>query len=148
VFGANYTEVGEDRKSFELCNDSELLRSYYSLREQCYRRELGLADFDGAEEQADRVGDLLIAHSGGRCLGGARIARLESVAVQLEESMLPPGQSCVWERLVLNPDYRSLDLARQICDQLVMASWQLGYDQALVLSSLRNARFYRRCWVQ
>lgn len=36
-------------------------------------------------------------------------------------------------------------LARDFCAQLIEHSLRLRYRRALVLSSLRNARFYRRC---
>ena len=60
--------------TFELCQDPQLLQQYYQLRQDCFRRELGLPDFDGSEDESDRKGQILIARIGDRCVGGARIA--------------------------------------------------------------------------
>ena len=52
---------------------------------------------------------------------------------------------CMWERFVFDPAVRSLQLIRDFCVQLIDVSRRMGYQHALVLSSLRNARFYRQC---
>ena len=46
---------------FKLTQDPHLLGQYYALREQCFREELGLPDFDGSEEECDRKGQILLA---------------------------------------------------------------------------------------
>jgi hypothetical protein len=46
---------------FKVSHEPDLLRQYYSLRERCFRQELGLPDFDGSEEQQDRQGIILLA---------------------------------------------------------------------------------------
>ena len=51
-----------------------LLEQYYDLREKCFRKELGLPDFDGGEDERDLQGEIVIARQGDRCVGGARIA--------------------------------------------------------------------------
>ena len=131
--------------TIEPSRDPELLAQYFALRERCYRRELNLPEFDGSGELADQLGLVLVAHEEGRCVGGARIVPASLSAWGLPRLNTPLHQSCAWERFILDPDTRSVDLARDFCAGLIQHSYQLGYRQALVLSSLRNARFYRRC---
>ncbi|MCP5129843.1 MAG: hypothetical protein H6985_09700 [Pseudomonadales bacterium] len=130
---------------FELCSDSNLLAQYYELREQCFRRELGLPDFDGGEDERDRTGHILIARRGDRCVGGARIASGAPVSEQLNELDLVEDACCMWERFVIDPEVRTVQLVRDFCAKLIDASRGLDYEFALVLSSLCNARFYRQC---
>jgi GNAT superfamily N-acetyltransferase len=131
--------------TFELTRDQDLLGQYYRLRQTCYREELGLAGFDGSEEPRDRVGRTLVARDGGACIGGARIVP----ACQDLTAKVDPGGSaddyCAWERFALDPDIRSAALARAFCAHLIDRSRSMGYARALVLSSRRNARFYRQC---
>ena len=130
---------------FELCQDPQLLAQYYRLREQCFRRELGLPDFDGSEDDRDRQGQILIARIDDRCVGGARISPGTTVKNQLDELALAADECCLWERFVIDPVVRTVQLARDFCGYLIEASRLVGYHYALVLSSLRNARFYRQC---
>ena len=58
---------------------------------------------------------------------------------------IPSDRCCVWERGALHPEYRSTDLALGFCASLLDTSRELGYVHAVALSSLRNARFYRKC---
>ena len=60
---------------FKLSRDPHLLQQYYDLREQCYREELGIPDFDGSEELDDQRGHILLAIENGRCIGGAGCRR-------------------------------------------------------------------------
>ena len=144
---------------YELSRDPELLQQYYALREQCYRNELKLQGFDGSEDIEDRSGHILIARVGRRCMGGIRISPLLDEAEQLKlagehaltlPSLLPgmgfrQGNSCVWERLASEPSFRSPQHAQEFFAHLVKASSELHYDFAFTLSSMRNARFYKRC---
>lgn len=130
---------------FELTDDPHLLKQYYQLRERCFRRELGLPDFDGGEDENDRQGMILIAREGDRCVGGARISSSHAVSGQLDGLALAEIDCCIWERFVIDPAVRTLQLVRDFCAELIEASRRFGYGFALVLSSLRNARFYRQC---
>ena len=51
----------------------------------------------------------------------------------------------MWERFAFDPAVRKVQLIRDFCAGLIAASRAAGYRHALVLSSLRNARFYRQC---
>ena len=137
---------------YEFTTDPQLLEQYYQLREQCYREELKLPDFNGAEEPADRNGRILIARNGDLCLGGARITSGtsdESMSLSLNDLMpelgLQKGPYCMWERLSLSKELREYNCQKEFCAHLVNASWNLGYDYAFMVSSIRNARFYRLC---
>jgi hypothetical protein len=130
---------------FELTRNQELLQQYYRLREAAFREEIGISGFDGSEESADRNGRLLIAHWKGRCLGGARISSRKLGSGEYRELELRSMACCTWERLVLDPEIRTDQLARDFCSHLIDVSRVLGYEHALLVSSLRNARYYRRC---
>jgi len=122
-----------------------MLQQYYELRQQCYRDELGLPDFDGSEEEQDRKGQILLAVQDGRCIGGARISTTVVLQSQIQQLQLTQNTCCMWERLVFDPAVRTVQMMRDFCAQLIQYSLEAGYRHAMVLSSLRNARFYRQC---
>lgn len=125
--------------------DEAVLSQYYALRERCFRAELGLAGFDGSEEEQDRHGDILVALIDGECVGGARISSRLTLPSQAESLAISKDTCCMWERFVIDPSVRKLPIIREFIAQLVEASKASGYRHAMVLSSLCNARFYRRC---
>ena len=129
----------------KLSREPEILQQYFDLRGQCYREELGLSDFDGSEEILDLQAKILLATKGGRCIGGARISPAMFLPWQISELKLQRGTSCIWERFVFDPELRSVELIRDFCAELIDVSRASGYRHAVVLSSLRNARFYRQC---
>jgi predicted GNAT family N-acyltransferase len=129
----------------ELSRDPQLLEQYYTLRERCFRQELELPDFDGSEEHLDRCGHILIAHRDGECVGGARITPSLLPEDQLRDFDLAPETCCAWERFVLDPTIRTVQLARDFLAHLIEVSRVLGYHHALMFSSQINARFYRQC---
>jgi hypothetical protein len=51
----------------------------------------------------------------------------------------------MWERFAIDPATRTLSLFREFSMHLINVSRESGYSNAMVLSSLTNARFYRRC---
>ena len=130
---------------FEICQDPNLLEQYYQLREKCFRQELKIPEFDGGEDDRDRAGQILIARNGDRCVGGARIVPGNPVQNELDDLDQDMEASCMWERFVIDPEIRTIQLIRDFCAELINASRASGYDFALVLSSRRNARFYRQC---
>lgn len=130
---------------FKVSRDSGVLQQYYSLRERCFRRELGLPDFDGSEDEQDRQGLILLALEDGRCVGGARISSHITLTSQLELLDLDQESCCMWERFVIDPAVRTVYFVREFIAHLIETSREGGYRNAMVLSSLRNARFYRRC---
>lgn len=130
---------------FVVTNDSESLSQYYALRERCFRAELGLPTFDGSEEEEDRQGHILLAVQDGQCVGGARISPRITLPSQVDSLSLEQDTCCMWERFVIDPNVRKVPMIRQFIGQLIDTSRDLGFQHAMVLSSLCNARFYRRC---
>ena len=130
---------------FKLSRAPEMLEQYYDLRQHCFRQELGIPDFDGSEDELDRQGQIFLAIQGDRVIGGARISARLPVQDYHQELDLIPQTCCMWERSFLDPAERSPQLFREFCVHLVGATRMLGYQYAMILSSLRNARFYRQC---
>jgi N-acyl-L-homoserine lactone synthetase len=130
---------------FKLSSDPHLLEQYYQLRQQCFRQELGIPDFDGSEDEHDREGQILLAIEDGRVVCGIRISPNVPAQQHLEELDLQVNSCCMWERFVVDPAVRSIQLIRDFCAHLIEFSRLSGFQHALVLSSLRNARFYRQC---
>jgi hypothetical protein len=128
---------------FEVSRDPRLLEQYYALREQCFREELGIPDFDGSEQEQDRRGHVLIAHKNGRCIGGVRISSELPAEEHFGDLDVDSGACCIWERFVFHPAERSTSFCRKFLAQLIEISHMLDYNHALIISSLRNARFYR-----
>jgi hypothetical protein len=129
---------------FKITRDSQVLNQYYQLRERCFRSELGLATFDGSEEEQDRRSQIMVALYNGRCVGGVRISPHITLSSQLDQLGLDQEMSCMWERFAIDPVMRTLCMFREFSSFLVNASRESGYEHAMVLSSLPNARFYRR----
>ncbi len=130
---------------FRITRDPNVLNQYYQLREQCFRSELGLVDFDGSEDDQDRRSQIMVGLKEGRVVGGVRISPHITLASQLEQLGLRSEVCCMWERFAIAPVMRTLDVFRHFSTHLVNASLETGYHNAMVLSSLPNARFYRRC---
>lgn len=130
---------------FSLSQNPHLLQQYYQLRQHCFRRELGIPGFDGSEEEQDRASQIMLAIQGNRVIGGARISPRVPNHQQLHELDLRLNSCCMWERFVVDPAVRAVQLLREFCAHLIAYSRRCGFQHALILSSLRNARFYRQC---
>jgi hypothetical protein len=130
---------------FKITRDSQVLAQYYQLREQCYRSELGLTDFDGYEDEQDKRSQIMVALQAGRVVGGVRIASHITLVSQIDQLGLNREFCCMWERFAIAPVMRTRDMFREFSIHLLDASRERGYQNAMVLSSLPNARFYRRC---
>ena len=130
---------------FQVCREPALLAQYYDLREQCFRDDLGLTDFDGSEEEQDRQGTILVAVENGRCIAGVRVSPLVTLVSQVQQLGLSRDGCCMWERFVFAPAARTVSLIRAFIAYLIEQSRHCGYEHAMILSSHKNARFYRRC---
>ena len=144
--------------TFEFSKQDDFLERYYLLREECFRKELGLDAFDGAEDVYDQAGDILIVRDGDTCVGGVRITGcalsgqnmmpLEQkgldMAQVLPQLSLPLGPCCQPERFVLQPEYRSTDMLRGICTAVIRGCASLGYHYALNVTGIKRARLYKR----
>jgi len=135
-----------------------MLEQYYGLREECFRKELGLKAFDGAEDIYDQNGTILIVRDGDTCVGGVRITGCSlfgqslmplehkglDITEMLPQLMLPLAPYCQWERLVLRPEYRGIDMLRGICRALIRGCASLGYHYAFNVTGIKRARLYKR----
>jgi len=130
---------------FRVCQEGTLLTEYYDLREQCFREDLGLTDFDGSEEDRDRQGTILVAVENGRCIAGVRISPMVTLLSQVQQLGFERESCCMWERFVFAPAARTISLIRRFIAYLIETSRKIGYEHAMILSSHKNARFYRRC---
>ena len=133
---------------FEICTDARLLNQYYQLREDCFRKELGIPDFDGSEEYQDRRGHIVVGVKDGNCVGGVRISSHLPVREQLHKLNIHPHKCCIWERFVVAPAARSLQMVHDFVAHAIEASHKAGYHHAVMVSSLKNARLYRHCHTQ
>ena len=131
--------------AFEITQNPEVLEQYYHLREQCYRSDLGLTDFDGSEDAEDRCSQIMVALADDYVVGGVRISARITLPSQVDQLGLNREMCCMWERFAIAPVMRTLGVFREFSNQLVNTSRNNGYQNAMVLSSLPNARFYRRC---
>lgn len=138
-------EVEPMSVEFKVTRDPRLLEQYYTLREECFREELGLPDFDGSEQEEDRKGHVLLAIKDGRCVAGIRISPTVMLQSQIHQLGLTRETCCTWERFVFAPSIRSVQLIRRFLHFMITTSREAGYHHAMVLSSLKNARFYRQC---
>ena len=144
--------------TFEFSKCQNLLEQYYALREECFRRELGLSAFDGAEDHYDQEGKILIARDGNICIGGVRITGCSlfgqsltplehkglNVSEMLPQLSLPLAPYCQWERLVLRSEYRGMDMLKAICRALIQGSASMGYHYAFNVTGTKHARLYKR----
>lgn len=144
--------------TFELTRQPKLLNSYYHIRETCFRRELNLQHFNGDEDHFDRLGWIVIARDGDRCIGGARIngctpqapflLPMENegfLARQLFPQLKLEKQGyCQWTRLALLPEYRSPAVVRELCLALPRVSAVLGFNYAFNIADQKRSRLYRR----
>jgi hypothetical protein len=130
---------------FQVSREPRLLEQYYRLRGECFRRELGVENFDGSEEYLDRQGHVLLGMKNGRCVGGVRISPHFPLKKEIQHLELEPKACCIWERFVVDPAARSLQMVQDFIAETIVASWKIGYEHALMLSCMKNARLYRHC---
>jgi len=144
--------------TFEFSKCGSMLEQYYWLREECFRKELGLEAFDGGEDIYDQHGKILIVRDGETCVGGVRITGCSlfgqslmplehkglDISAMLPQLELPLAPYCQWERLVLRPEYRGIDMLRGVCRALVRGCASLGYHYAFNVTGIKRARLYKR----
>ncbi len=144
--------------NFEISNDTALLERYYKIREECYRRELGVRSFDGSEDTFDRTGKILIVKDGDRCVGGARLSSSTSTnpgLLPMEKNgflilrefpeLAQSGKGyCQWTRLALLPEYRTTKMLRMMTQEMINEVISQGYSYSFGISGLNRSRLYRR----
>ncbi|MEH6626405.1 MAG: GNAT family N-acyltransferase [Motiliproteus sp.] len=144
--------------SFEISKDPVLLERYYNIREECFRRELGVRSFDGGEDVFDLTGKILIVKDGELCIGGARL----SSSTSTNPGLLPMEKNgflilrefpeiahsnkgyCQWTRLALLPEYRTTTMLRMMTQVMINEVINQGYSYSFGISGLNRSRLYRR----
>jgi len=148
------------RLTCEITRDPDLLGQYYRIREASFRRDLGLPDFDGSEDERDRSSHILVARYGGRCIGGTRISGRhpgQTLPLPMEEQGLDLHASfpqlrlwenayCQWSRYVVDPEFRTTAVLRQFSNAGIDASRALGYVCNFVVAGMARARLYKRLY--
>ncbi len=146
--------------SFVVSKNEMLLQQYYALREECFRTELGVTDFDGGEDHYDRSGTVLLAvEDGERVIAGMRIfgsyadkpvlLPLENEAFRIRDSFPELGLTsrsyCYWGRLVCHPSHRNdKGFAKLFLGKLLELSAELGFSYAFIVTDSIRSRFYRQ----
>ena len=145
---------------FEISTEPELLKSYYHIRQACFRKDLGLSGFDGSEDQYDRLGSILIARDGDHCIGGMRISgstpqqrvqlpvehQVPQVRRLINRITGPDSSYCQWTRLAILSEYRSMELMKQLCEAVYIASTELGYQLSFNIAGHLQARLYKQIY--
>ncbi len=144
--------------SFVVSKSEALLEQYYALREDCFRKELGIADFDGGEDEDDRRGTVLLAvENGNRVIAGARIVGsyadnpaplpMENDDFRIRDSFPALGLAglsyCYWGRLAIHPQHRSNKLSKMFLGEMLELSSELGFYYAFIVTDASRSRFYR-----
>lgn len=138
--------------------DASLLAQYYLLRERTFRRELGLAGFQGGEESWDWASDIVVARKGKRCIGGARITAstperrqnlpLEADGMHLSSALpslqLPVAGYAQVTRLAIDERERTPQLLQHFGAALVTHARRVGCDYLIGVSGMARSRIYRR----
>jgi hypothetical protein len=154
----NCLEIKLMQLSFELTSHPLLLKNYYRIRESCFRKDLGLVEFNGGEDIFDRNGLTLVIKDGHHCVGGLRLTGNKehgpgflpveqggfSLKASCHELLAGDVNYCQWSRLVIAPEYRNkVDLV-MLVDKMIGIAGSLGYSYAFFVSGKTQARFYKR----
>lgn len=128
-------------------------QAYYQIRELCYRQELGLDFFSGAEDEDDRDGEIIIIKSNDRVIGGARINFVipkMSNLLPLEEEgfhmkLLFPDLKlnnvgyCEFGRIAILPEHRSKGLWLKLVAVLTARALSRECKYLFTISSMEQA---------
>lgn len=142
--------------SFELSDDPVLLAEYFSIREECFRQELGLPDFNGQQDQYDMPGSALIIRDGSACIGGVRLTGCHAEAglpVESESFQLryvcrgfvqEQHRVCQWSRLAVKSSERNRVDVLKLCETLVDVARDQGYHYAFYVSGDARTRLFKK----
>lgn len=139
-------------------NWKEWLQDYYRIRQECFRNELGIADFDGSEDRYDRIGYTLLIIADNQCIGGVRLNESGAnssalLPLESDDFMLPDffpeltEESSLysqWTRLAISPECRSAELINQLAQKMSWMNSLLGHKYCFNVSGTCRQRFYRR----
>jgi len=140
---------------FEFTRDPALLHQYFEL---CQTECRMVQQFIPAEEEYNRIGNIMVVRKGNFCLGGARLSSrtprktkslpmeiegfsLNKQFLDLESKQLNYGEL---SRLVLLPEFRTGDITRQMFFHLYRKSVALGLSFVFAAAPKLNVRTYRQ----
>jgi hypothetical protein len=153
--------------SFEVTEDPVVLNRYYKIREYCFRKDLGLEDFDGGEDIFDCAGVVLAFFDGDLCIGGVRLNgdsrrldknpglmlpvehafsdRRSRFSLQSELSdIIEDAAYCQWSRLVIMPEYRNRVNLALLLEKMITVARLYEFGFSFYVSGLTQARLYKR----
>ena len=142
--------------SFEFSDDPVLLAEYFSIREECFRSELGLPDFNGQRDCYDVPGSALIIRDGSTCIGGVRLTGchldtglpVESESFRLRavcrSFLQTQDRVCQWSRLAVKPAERNRVDVLKLCETLVDVARSQGYAYAFYVSGDARTRLFKK----
>ena len=134
------------------------LEQYYQIRQECFRRDLGIKSFDGAEDKFDRSGYLLIALDRQQCIGGVRLSistpesplllPLEINGFMLQERFPDIARNkesySQWTRLALKLEYRASEVLHRMALVMIQQTKRLQCSYSFNVAGMNRARLYQR----
>ena len=134
------------------------LEQYYQIRQECFRRDLGIKSFDGTEDKFDRSGYLLVALDRQQCIGGARLSistpesplllPLEINGFLLQERFSEIAHNkesySQWTRLALKLEYRIPEMLQRMALVMIQEAKRLKSSYSFNVAGMNRARLYQR----
>ncbi|SIS47548.1 hypothetical protein [Neptunomonas antarctica] len=143
---------------YEISNNPFFLSQYYKIREDCFRSDLCLSDFNGSKDEYDMLGQILIIREGDLCLGGARLngrkqgdtvrLPMESETFELRDVcsdiLLDNNSYCQWSRLAIDPKFRKRVNFSLLCEKMLAEAIKLGYLYSFNVTGSVRTRFFQK----
>lgn len=134
------------------------LQQYFSLRDQCFKDELGIESLADSQDQYDQSGYLLLLLADDVCIGGARLndngftggkmLPLEESGFSLRQafpSLNQPGTRYgQWTRLVVHPEFRTMDVLKLLSMSMAELTAHIKLDYCFNISGSQRSRLYRK----
>jgi hypothetical protein len=139
---------------YEFTTEQRFLEQYYKIREDCYREDLGLDDFSGAEDEYDRIGHIAIVRHGDEVIAGARLVICKphsGIKLPLEEEGfiikelfpelgLEDVAYCEVTRLAILPAFREGSVHKELTELMIEKSIKEGCYYHFSVAPLLQAR--------
>lgn len=143
-----------DKITYEFTTEPKLLEQYYKLREHCYREDLHLDDFSGAEDEYDSIGHIIVVRQGDMVVGGARLvisSPENRIRLPLEEDGflmkdlfpeldLDNVSYCEFTRFIVSPEFREGAVCKEITRRMIDSAIQEGCIYQFSIAPLLQAR--------
>jgi len=135
------------------------LDHYFIVREICYRSVSGgPTNFDGSEDELDRISDVLVVKHQGKIVGGARLVAstpdhrtllpTEQEDFQMKDVFpdlkLKERRYCEFGRIALLEEYRGIKILEKICGALILKAIRLNYEYQFSMAPAITSRVYRK----